>query len=69
MQNSNGINYYYTFFSLSSLQHGFFENRGDFQIDKNFYITLTHGEFQGEQNGEIRLDWNTEFKFLGYFEI
>jgi hypothetical protein len=25
--------------------------------------------FQGEQNGEIRLQWNTKFEFLGYLEI
>jgi hypothetical protein len=37
------------------LQLGLFENQGDFQIDTSFYITLSHREFQGEQNGEIRL--------------
>jgi hypothetical protein len=37
------------------LGFGFFENQADFQIDTNFYITLSHREFQGEQNGEIRL--------------
>ena len=32
-------------------------------------MTLSCRELQGEQNGEIRLKWNTKFEFQGYLEI